>query len=214
MKATVPYVQQKFAEFNELCFGGTLQPIPIKLSNAKTFLGKLSYKRHKGLFGKTTYSDYILRINTRIDQDEQELEDTIIHEMIHYYILSNGIKDTSSHGKIFRKMMAEINEKYGRHITISHKLSEEQRAQATTVKPKTRTIAVIQFKDGHFGVKVLPNTDKSIRYYCRHVRRDPDVASITLHQSRDPFWGRYPASRALRYHPITPSDLTAHLDPA
>ena len=59
--------------------------------------------------------------------DERLLEDTIIHEMIHYHILSNQLQDTSAHGKLFRKMMDDINARFGRNVTISHKPTEEER---------------------------------------------------------------------------------------
>ena len=53
------------------------------------------------MFGGTKYYDFKLRINKRIDLPEQEIEDIIIHEMIHYHIAYNGIKDTSTHGRVF-----------------------------------------------------------------------------------------------------------------
>lgn len=39
MKATIPYVEKRFEEFNQLMFDGQLPKLPIELSNAKTFLG-------------------------------------------------------------------------------------------------------------------------------------------------------------------------------
>lgn len=191
-----------------MCFGGLLPAIPIKLSNAKSFFGKLAYKRKRGLFGKVETYDYVLRINTRYDMSEPELEDTIIHEMIHYYILLNGLKDTSSHGKIFRRMMAEINEKYGRHITISQKLDSKQVEQGVRVKP--RNVAVVRFKDGRMGIKVLPNVPRSIRYYYRNISRLPQIASVELLTSTDPFWSRYPASKSLKVYPLSEEELLAH----
>ena len=38
MKATIPYVEKKFEEFNPLIFDGKLPMLPIELSDAKTFL--------------------------------------------------------------------------------------------------------------------------------------------------------------------------------
>ena len=105
MKATIPYIEKKFDEFNRLIFEGKLPRIPIELSNAKTFLGQCVYKKRRRPFGKPKLYDFRLRINTRIDLPEQELEDTIIHEMIHYYIGYNKLEDASSHGPLFLQMM-------------------------------------------------------------------------------------------------------------
>lgn len=40
MIATIPYVENKFEEYNQQMFAGQLPKLPIELSDAKTFLGK------------------------------------------------------------------------------------------------------------------------------------------------------------------------------
>ena len=123
MVPTIPYIQSRFDEFNARFFAGALPPVPIKLSNARTFLGKLTFTiRRKWLFGEWTYSNFVLRINTRFDLPEQLIEDTILHEMIHYYIAVNQLRDTSTHGRLFRQEMKRINAEGNRHITISYRL--------------------------------------------------------------------------------------------
>ena len=125
MVPTIPYIQSRFDEFNARFFAGALPPVPIKLSNARTFLGKLTFtKRRKWLFGEWTYSNFVLRINTRFDLPEQLIEDTILHEMIHYYIAVNQLRDTSTHGRLFRQEMKRINAEVNRHITISYRLKK------------------------------------------------------------------------------------------
>lgn len=53
MKATVPYIEQKFEEFNRQLFGGKLSKIPVELSDAKTFLRQCVFKNRRKPFGKT-----------------------------------------------------------------------------------------------------------------------------------------------------------------
>ena len=82
---TIPYIQKKFDDFNRQYFGNLLPPIPVKLSNAKTFLGKVCFRKERKLFSrKWHYSDFILSINTRIELPEEMVEDIILHEMVHY----------------------------------------------------------------------------------------------------------------------------------
>lgn len=126
MIATIPYIEEKYREFNDLIFEGNLPPVAIQLSRARTFLGMLSSKRKRNWWGKVEHYDFKLKISRYWDLPEREMEDTIIHEMIHYYIAVNKLKDTSSHGKIFRQMMTDINHRFGRNITISYRLSAEQ----------------------------------------------------------------------------------------
>ena len=130
MVPTIEYIQARFDEFNGLYFNGALPSLPIKLSNARTFLGKLCYKKQrKWLFGPYNYSDFVLRINMRLDMSEELLDDTILHEMIHYYIAVNQWRDTRTHGQLFRREMKRINETGGRHISISYRPNAEQMAQ-------------------------------------------------------------------------------------
>ncbi|MBR6117857.1 MAG: SprT-like domain-containing protein [Paludibacteraceae bacterium] len=136
MIPTVDYIQSCFDEYNVLFFNGTLPPIPIKLSNARTFLGKVTFvKRRKWLFGEWVYSNFKLRINTRFDLPEELIQDTILHEMIHYYIAVNHLRDTSTHGQLFRREMKRINEQGNRHITISYRLTALSQLMESSQNP-------------------------------------------------------------------------------
>lgn len=123
MIATKEFVKECFERFNGQIFAGELPNIPIVLSRAKTFLGKVEYKSVRGFFGRIlSNSDFRMKISTTYDLPEDVLEDVVLHEMIHYYIALKKIKDKSAHGPKFREMMKRINAEYGRHITISHRL--------------------------------------------------------------------------------------------
>lgn len=200
MKATVPYIENKFQEFNLQMFGGKLPHIPVELSDAKTFMGQCVYKRRRKWFGKTELYDFRLRINTRIDLPEQEVEDIIIHEMIHYYIGYNQLKDTSAHGQLFRKIMNEINSKYGRHVTVSHRSTKEQREALLDKRSHYRVIAVVTFHDGRTGIKVLPRISGRILYYYNNVLANREVKDIQLYLTNNIFFNRYPNSSALKVH--------------
>lgn len=214
MKATIPYVERKFEEFNQLMFGGQLPKLPIELSDAKTFLGMCVYKKKRTLLGKTVCYDFKLRINTRIDLAEAEVEDIIIHEMIHYYIGYNKIVDTSAHGCVFRQLMNGINERFGRHIRVSHKLSKEEKEQLYGTKQRWRVVALVTFSDGRTGIKVLPRIVPKIVSYYNVVGRESSVECIELYATNHPFFNRYPSSSAFRVHYIDRVDAEKHLQGA
>ena len=130
MIPSIYYIQSCFDEYNALFFDNSLPPIPIKLSSARTFLGKVTFTRRRSwLFGPLRNENFVLRINTRLDLPEELIQDTVIHEMIHYYIAFNQWKDTSIHGQLFRREMARINAEGNRHISISYRLSKEQQIE-------------------------------------------------------------------------------------
>ena len=214
MKATIPYVEKKFEEFNQLIFDGKLPKLPIELSDAKTFLGLCVYKKRRTLLGKVVCYDFKLRINTRIDLDEAEVEDIIIHEMIHYYIGYNGIVDSSAHGRVFRQLMMEINERYGRHIRVSHKPTQEQKEQLYGSKERWHMVALMVFKDGRRGIKVLPRIASKIVNYYNVVGRESTIERIELYMTNDTYFNRYPNSSALRVHAIDKAEAERHLEGA
>ena len=211
MKATIPYVEKRFEEFNRLMFDGRLPMLPIELSDAKTFLGVCVYKKRRTLLGKTVCYDFKLRINTRIDLDEAEVEDIIIHEMIHYYIGFHGIVDTSAHGRVFREMMKGINERFGRHIRVSHKPTAEQKEQLYGDKRRWHMVAFVVFKDGRTGIKVLPRIAEKVVNYYNVVGRESCIEGIELYRTDDVFFNRYPSSSALRVHYIDRAEAERHL---
>ena len=129
MKPTTEDLQQQFDALNKQCFGGQLPKVRIQLSKARTYLGQLGYKRRRKLLGGWEYYDYVIRISIRLEHTEDEITDTLLHEMIHLYISVNHLKDTSTHGVLFRKIMNELNTRYGRHITVSHHRTKEELEQ-------------------------------------------------------------------------------------
>ena len=211
MKATIPYIEKKFEEFNQQMFAGRLPKLPIELSDAKTFLGVCVYKKRKLDNGKEEKYDFRLRINTRIDLPEQEVEDTIIHEMIHYFIGVNQMEDSSSHGPLFLHMMNTINEKFGRHLTVSHKGTKEQDEQAIDTKPHWHVIATVHFADGKFGIKVIPRVLPRILNYYNKMSENKDVKTIELYMSNNPYFNRFPNSGALNAHYADEGEINEQL---
>lgn len=211
MRATKEFVERKFGEFNRLMFGGRLPMPPVYLSDAGSFLGQCVCKVRTLPDGRRENYDFTLRINTRYDLPEQTLEDVIIHEMIHYFIGYNGLIDTSPHGHIFRAMMASINKNFSRNLTVSHKMTPEQHAQAASTRKKLHVIAAIYFHTGHTGVKVLPRVVSKILDYDKGVGVHPNVMRIEYYLHDNPYFNRYPTSAALKVHEIDAATLQENL---
>lgn len=206
MIATLEYARDRFAHFNGLIFEGALPPVEIRLSRARGFLGKLEYRKVCGLFGRVKRCEgFVMKISTACDLPQDELDDVIIHEMIHYHIALSGVRDRSAHGPVFRAMMKDINARYGRHITISHRRTELQ----VQVPDRERYIIVSRFKTGELGVTVCAQTRlQSIR---RMLPRCYDIESMTCYRSRDPFFARFPRSIKPRIYRAPQAELLSRL---
>ncbi|MDE6682478.1 MAG: SprT-like domain-containing protein [Muribaculaceae bacterium] len=211
MKATIRYVEQKFDEFNRLMFGGKLPKLPVRMSDAVTFLGMCVAKVRTLPDGRRQHHDFELRVSLRHDIPERDLEDVIIHEMIHYFIMYNELNDTAPHGELFKAMMRSINRTYGRNITISRRSTPEERTRTVEGKRQWHVIASISFLNGKKGVKVLPRVVPKIIDYYRQVSSAPEIARVELFLHDNPFFNRYPTSAALRVHEIDTSLLHENL---
>lgn len=211
MKFNHPFAVRTFNHFNKLCFGGKLPPVPIEMSNARRSLGQCVYRIVALPGGKKQKTDFRIRLSQVVDLPQQELEDIVIHEMIHYYIDVNQYTDTSAHGVLFKDLMNRINTTFGRNITISHKSSKEEREKSYDTQPRWHVIAVLTLSDGRKGIKVLPRVEPSILKYYNAVKTAPVVADVQLYMCCDPYFNRFPNSSSLTYHTLDDAIIDSHL---
>lgn len=214
MKPTIQYIEHKFTQFNNQMFDGKLPMPPIQLSKARSFVGQCSAKKRRTLLHGVQLYDFRLKFSICFDLPEKEWEDTIIHEMIHYYIGVNGLKDTSAHGRLFRQMMDTINQRFNRNITISHKTTSEQKEEIYRAKKVWHVIALVSFADGRKGLKVLPRIRQRIETYRSTMLRDPRISRIELFISNDTYFNRFPNSSALNVVLANEEEFMPHIQQA
>lgn len=215
MIATLPYIEQRFREYNERIFLGRLSVPKFELSRARTFLGQYVQRPAHDLTGLLTGAkNNLIRISTAYDLTAERLDDVIVHEMIHYYIRVSGMRDTSPHGRVFRSMMNDINRRFGRHIVISFRRDGEGRVtDRKQQQARWHAVALMRFADGKTGLKVLPRTVQGIVKYhngvlaaCRNTLR-----SMELYLTNDIFFEQFPTSSALRLHYVDEEEVRGHL---
>ena len=134
MKPDTGWMKSQFVAFNRRYFQTRL-PLPqFRVSNARTFLGNMRWRedriRHK-------YYDFKLTMSVYYDLEEKELQNVMLHEMIHYYIAYHHLKDTSPHGRVFCGIMDKLNA-CGWDIRISHRHSAANEASSEAPSPGRR----------------------------------------------------------------------------
>lgn len=207
MRPTITFLQKRFDRFNRLCFGGCLPTPCLRLTTARTFGGRLSYTVRNRPFHTRRFSSPVISISTLRDFSESEYEDILLHEMIHLYILAKNIKDTSPHGEKFRAMMDQINSQYGRHITVSLRVTEKTGSQDTRLR--RHLICVSQLRSGHTGITLSAQT--CIFRLWREIGSLPQVEKTAWYVSADPYFNRFPHSHTLKIYKAEPEELAAHL---
>ena len=190
---TVDYLRQAFEHYNDLIFEGKL-PLPkLKWSRAKTRLGQMACIR-KMSWGRTKYYDFTISVSNYYNLTTEEIDDVLIHEMIHYSIAYTGLKDTSAHGVVFRGMMDKINRSFGRHITISVRTRNLQARSAQ--QPKDYLILALKMKDGkYFLSSVNPSAAGKLAISLARAR---EIAHYAWYQSQDEYFNSMPRVRSLR----------------
>ena len=205
MRPTQEYIERRFLEFNEQCFGGQLPMVPVRITLARTYLGRLAFKRKRD----KSY-DFVLRISACLDLPEREVEDTLLHEMIHLYIESKQLKDNSSHGRLFRQLMADINRRYHRHITISHSRTAVEQDQDT--QRRLHFLCISTFDSGEQGITVAAKS--RVFQLWDAMPTFPHVVETCWYATYDPYFNRYPRTLTLKIYRISSDDLSVHLKDA
>ena len=104
---------KKFRKFNEKYFNKEL-PLPkITLLHSYRYLG---YFLCDKVIGRRRLKHQEIQISDYYDWDEKELDNIIIHEMIHYYLAYKHIDNDLTHGKAFQEMANKFNKEYGFNI--------------------------------------------------------------------------------------------------
>ncbi|MDE6540851.1 MAG: SprT-like domain-containing protein [Muribaculaceae bacterium] len=202
MRPTVDYIERKFDEFNSLCFGSRLPKPLFRVTNARSYLGKMVCR--SGADGSRTFE---LLVSRAVDRSENVVEDTVLHEMIHYYILYNRIPDRSAHGPAFRSMMDGINRRFGRGITISYKAGEAE--QSADRDKRRHLLCAVRLADGRTGVIVSAGTRLLQLWDAVMQERSISVGVWLL--SYNPFFNRFPRSRVLKMYRLAPEELSKEL---
>lgn len=206
MKATIQFATEKFREFNRLMFEGKLPEVPILMSDSRRALGMLKYERKRNMLGQMVCSNFRIYISRRYDLQQDEVEDTLIHEMIHLYIAYNDLKDTSQHGDRFKHHMNLINRKFNRNITVSNK---DKSINDTDIHACAHYICETHWQDGKRYITCCART--RIFDVNEQALEHPGCMSIRWWFTLNPYFNRYPKCLKLKLYRISDEDYSAHI---
>ncbi len=206
MRATVEFINRIFKEFNDLCFEGKLPLLPVEECHARSFMGVFKYRKRVDEYGTEIPYEMKLQISTVYDMEEEIVKDTILHEMIHYYITYYRIKDTSPHGEVFLKIMNAINTKHGRHITV--KIDKGKEVEATDQERKNHFICVCEY--GLDLVFVQCARTKILQIHSE-LSSDFKISKMTWYFTNNPFFNKFPNSSKARLLKINRMELIDNL---
>ena len=198
MLINTAWIQANFARFNNKYFGGELIPPRFSVTNARTHLGSMTFKwkaERTGLgFGEVKQVDYdhCIHLSIYYDLTEHEYQNTLLHEMIHYYLSVKGLHDDNKHGTLFHQWMDRLNQD-GWDISVR----------------ETNKLPVAKHNEDQFRIVLALTTTKAEYYLCVihpryarrldiRARRDQYIHSHAWYITQDNYFLDYPQSRSLR----------------
>lgn len=186
MRPTLEYIKEKFDYYNKLCFDGQLPMPPIRLNWRYGQMGMTKYRSFLSPQGNIHNEDFSIEISIRRDLSEEEYIDTLVHEMIHYYIAFNNIVDNSPHGTVFRQKMDQIIRKYGIKITIAFDPSDEYLVNSVT---RYRYVCVADLEDERMGIAVVARN--KLFQFWETIEKSDGIRKVCWYASNRAIFGKY-----------------------
>lgn len=191
MALTIKFLTDSFKTFNAVYFKNELLKPRFEITHVKSYLGQYHWKYSHD---SRIFLDSVIRISDYYMRDETELQQTLLHEMIHLYIRQNKIRDTRPHhGMIFNSIADRLNREGGFHIARTD--SVEGCGLRNKTEVKTYHVICYKTRNGKYFQFVI---NKSyLDYYINRIENNPyhfkDAYIFT--STDDKRFAHYPACR-------------------
>ncbi|MDE6268866.1 MAG: SprT-like domain-containing protein [Muribaculaceae bacterium] len=217
MIPTLSYLRRHFDIYNSQFFDSAL-PVPrLAIGKAAGRLGSFSAPvlSADSVLSSSHLSRCCIRISACYDYPEPQLQDVIIHEMIHFHVWYHRLHDSSPHGPIFRSIMEHINKAGNRHISVSMRILTPSQATEQKIitkvplrNPRLRYVCVTHLTDNGLGITIVPRT----QIFPTHLILSSHsiVRSLEWYISRDQAFDPFPTSRKVKIYRLSP-DLYARI---
>jgi hypothetical protein len=199
MQVDVGTLGEWFSFFNNRYFGGGLPQPVLSVGMSRTRLGSLTWECRRRLFRRCP-GGYVIRISNYYDVDERSFKNVLLHEMIHLYIVSKGIRDTSPHGKVFRLKMNEINAD-GWAVSVTSRMAGTPKNKSVREK-RQRIILAVEMSDGKRLLSVVNR--RYVAVVDAAVKRSGNVSSHSWYVSDEACFSDYPAVRTAKGRVVSP----------
>lgn len=200
---TIGFVSERFEYYNDLIFNGVLPRPRFEVKPTLRQMGSLRYS------ADPSRRDFRLQISNSYRLTASQADDVIVHEMIHLYIVSQGLKDTSSHGYHFRRCMDSINRRFGMNISITDTTRKDLSDSSPSASGST-TYYYIVLADLTDGRRMIASVARTCLHDIDDALRDWSIVrSHEWYLATSTLFCRYPRVRTPRLFIAGPELLSA-----
>lgn len=200
MIPTIPYLEKKFNLYNAKYFNNKLRKPQFAISNSRNSLGVCITHREYGI-----PVQYTIKVTKYYDRTEHEVDETLIHEMIHLYIRQFGIIDSSTHGYRFMSEAERINED-GWNIK---RLTHIENKQEKITQDKTYYIFIYKCKPTTRNTQFIFRSSKSTVIDYEVYFEDRGI-EYKLYETQDKLFDSFTSCRRKILGQEIPMDNTKH----
>lgn len=199
MELTVEYLRKRHAYWIErLADAGIweadkFKPVELVVrERCKSYFG-LFHRKWVKVNVRRRLRDRIIIYRKSAHMTVKEIDDTLVHEMIHQYIFQNDLPDTSTHGRLFKDFMQRINETFPQELKISiYGESPILKGPGT----KTHKLILLWMKDGEcYCCKINPS---KVPLFVKLIEKNQLAGKFKgylLCESNDMYFDDIPACR-------------------
>ena len=187
MEVTTDFIKSSFDKFNKEYFNGALVTPTFEVSHCRRALGDFR-RRYK--YYRIRVSDYYIR-------SQREIEQTILHEMIHLYQSQFNCRD-KSHGIDFKEKASDINCKGGWCIsrltsTAGCLVNPKYAESGSRNKSKESNIMVYKSVTGKYFLFRMAL--RCVNHWVNTIVYSKSVTEYATFTSTDGEFDNYPACR-------------------
>lgn len=170
----------------------------------RSFIGSVIRRRH---------IDRIFIYRGAIEMDVRDIDNVLVHEMIHQYIVQSGIRDNRPHGRAFTSLMQRINAAFPSelHLTVSTRRSEAEIVSGTG--SRRHILLSLEIAGQYRLCRVSRNAALRFASYFRQNSSALGVESVGVYESFDLYFDSLPECRTrLRGLVLDVADFTEYCE--
>ena len=197
MKLSVEYLNERHGYWRERIGNAGIWdsekfgPVTIVIKKACRSYNAMFQRRVRRKNMVSEVSDKIIIYNKVDDFPADFLDSILVHEMIHQYIFQAGLKDTQTHGQLFRGLMHKINEAFKGELDIN--ITDRNPALPTSGPGDMRhSLLIVYFeKDESFCAVIHPARLKYFDSLIKANKFRNKVINYTWAESNDVYFNQF-----------------------
>lgn len=170
---------------------GLFKPVSIVIRPDCKSYNALFIRKYLKIKGQRKLTDRIFIYNKTDDFDPKFLDSLLVHEMIHQYICQNKLKDSSSHGTLFRDFMKKINKAFPEELKIN--ISDRNpNVKYKSDCNKPHTLLIIHFENNiSYCCVINPTKIQKFENLLQSTAFNYKISSYCWAHSNDPYFNNF-----------------------